>query len=418
MLIQAVRVKDDSPATEIALPIYIRDDQYFDPVWDRTLRNSTKYDTIRNDLLMDYVYHFQTAERTHLFSVEIAGPYARLVRSDHAGVIGSLAFNWKEEVFYLSEFLSRVGMLSNDGLGFDTTWSDATLEEANAALAAVKADDPEGDYSHVLVRKLLLLDDADTEDEGSAYDVFAILTRENSPKPELVGRYTTGYRAYCPQTKEVIWVKDSWTRRDPLIEPEGITMRKLHGVGVPHLARVHRAGYVRRADDTVQSTLSGRPKFKSETASEVVFAHYRIAFHDIGRPLTTYRSSRELAIVMRDAIEGTTIHSSAQSPIHPTYVAHTLAFDAGTLHHDVSTGNVLITKDGRGMLIDWEMALDRMVLGKERYDKARQALCGELSFYTFSNQSLTNSPCRHLCIPLNSSHARSQRQTTLVTRRQ
>ncbi|KZV72410.1 hypothetical protein PENSPDRAFT_363030 [Peniophora sp. CONT] len=361
--IQAYNVEDGTPATDVALPIYIRDDQYYDPVWDSSLRTDTDYDDIRQDLLTEYLHQFQIAPRTHIFSLEITGSCARLVRTDHAGMVGSVSFNWKEDSYYLSEFLWRMGQLSNDGLGLDTTWSAATPEEIAVTLAAVQADDPDGDYSGALVKKLLLLNDSINPDvQDGAYDVFAVLAHNFAPRPELVGRYTMGFRAYCPVTREVIWVKDSWTRSDTFFEPEGVTMRKLHAEGVPHIARVHSAGYVRANDDRVQITLSGRPRFKSESASGVVYTHYRIAYRDIGRPLSMFRSTRELVSAVCDAVQ-----------------AHTSAYEVGVIHRDISQGNILIDKDGRGMLIDWEMALDRDLLSTEQYDRACQHHCGKFA---------------------------------------
>lgn len=316
MHIQAYSVEDGNLATDVALPIYIRHNEYFDPVWNHSLSSNQEYDSARHDFLLDYLHHFQQTPRTHLFAIEIAGAHARLVRCDHAGVVASSAFKWKEDAFYLSEFIHRMGQLSDDGLGLDTTWSAATPEETAIALAAVRADDPEGDYSVVTVKKLLLLNDVTPNGEEPAYDVLAVLTPSSYARPELVGRYNMGFRAYCPKTQAVIWVKDSWTRDEASVEPEGVTMRKLHAEGVPHLARVHSAGYVRDARDRIQLTLSGCPKFKSDIAMEVKYTHYRIAFRDIGRPLPTFRSTQELVIVLRDAIQGLSVCSPVSGVVN------------------------------------------------------------------------------------------------------
>lgn len=86
--------------------------------------------------------------------------------------------------------------------------------------------------------------------------------------------------------------------------------------------------------------------------------------------------------------------------------AHTSAYAADILHHDVSMGNILIAKDGRGLLIDWEMALDKNSLGPDRYDRARQRRCGELDLpFTFVNPYLTSILCRHLLLPVYSKDA-------------
>ncbi|KAI5115958.1 hypothetical protein M0805_002677 [Coniferiporia weirii] len=69
------------------------------------------------------------------------------------------------------------------------------------------------------------------------------------------------------------------------------------------------------------------------------YIHYRLVLGVVGRELTSFKSSREMLTAIMDAIE-----------------AHGKAYEAGILHRDISIGNIMITHDGRGMLIDWDLA--------------------------------------------------------------
>jgi RIO-like serine/threonine protein kinase len=40
-----------------------------------------------------------------------------------------------------------------------------------------------------------------------------------------------------------------------------------------------------------------------------------------------------------------------------SFPAHKYAYEkAGIIHRDVSVGNILITQDGKGLLIDWDLS--------------------------------------------------------------
>ena len=50
--------------------------------------------------------------------------------------------------------------------------------------------------------------------------------------------------------------------------------------------------------------------------------------------------------------------------------AHSHAFNsAKILHRDVSAGNIILTDEGRGLLIDWEMAKKVNEVGSRRPDR-------------------------------------------------
>ncbi|KAI5115468.1 hypothetical protein M0805_008050, partial [Coniferiporia weirii] len=70
------------------------------------------------------------------------------------------------------------------------------------------------------------------------------------------------------------------------------------------------------------------------------YIHYRLVLGTVGRDLTSFRSTKEMLTAVTDAME-----------------AHGKAYeDAGVLHCDISPGNIMITEDGRGILIDWDLS--------------------------------------------------------------
>ncbi|KAI0750224.1 hypothetical protein C8Q80DRAFT_1253760 [Daedaleopsis nitida] len=99
-------------------------------------------------------------------------------------------------------------------------------------------------------------------------------------------------------------------------------------------------------------------------------SHMRFIVTDVGRPITKFKTTRELILAMRDAIIG-----------------HKQAYElAGILHRDVSVGNILIVDDPEpghsytGFLHDFdyssgtyyfmafEMLSDKVVIHKPRHD--------------------------------------------------
>ena len=52
------------------------------------------------------------------------------------------------------------------------------------------------------------------------------------------------------------------------------------------------------------------------------------------------------------------------------YAAHAHAFqDAKLLHRDISSGNIILTDEGKGLLIDWEMAKEVGQVGNRRPER-------------------------------------------------
>ncbi|KAF8191336.1 hypothetical protein BJ912DRAFT_849415 [Pholiota molesta] len=71
------------------------------------------------------------------------------------------------------------------------------------------------------------------------------------------------------------------------------------------------------------------------------FRHYRMSLEVVGRGLTLFKSSHQFISAVADAME-----------------AHKGAFFEGkVLRRDISVGNIVITDEGNGLFIDWDLCL-------------------------------------------------------------
>src|SRR6266487_974600 len=72
--------------------------------------------------------------------------------------------------------------------------------------------------------------------------------------------------------------------------------------------------------------------------------------------LTDFDLSWTLVNAMRDALEGVYRICVIYKDLTWVYVAHKNAYEkAKILHHNISVSNILITEDGHGLLIDWDL---------------------------------------------------------------
>ena len=72
-------------------------------------------------------------------------------------------------------------------------------------------------------------------------------------------------------------------------------------------------------------------------------------------PVQSFRNRRELTQVFRDAFYGT-FSLPASISLADGQTIHRLTHDmAKLLHRNIDTGNIMITQEGRGILIDWDL---------------------------------------------------------------
>lgn len=86
--------------------------------------------------------------------------------------------------------------------------------------------------------------------------------------------------------------------------------------------------------------------------------HHRLVHGVVGRPLCTFDCTKQLVTAVLDALKGVLPLSCIRGvTLTHEREAHSRAFElAKILHRDISAGNILLTDEGRGLLIDWELA--------------------------------------------------------------
>ncbi|KAI0295048.1 hypothetical protein B0F90DRAFT_1638675, partial [Multifurca ochricompacta] len=160
------------------------------------------------------------------------------------------------------------------------------------------------------------------------------------------------YIAYDVATTNLVYLKDFWRTDLPGIQKEGDVYRELHDAQVPNIAKFGRAGDVPLTQDYVRRP-GGEHDWCPGQPCVDPYVHYRLVLKTLGKPLNTFKSTRQLCEVIRDAI-----------------LAHSLAYErTQILHRDVSAGNILISEEGRGILIDWDLSKR---VPKDVDEKARQ----------------------------------------------
>ncbi|KAF8509369.1 hypothetical protein BU17DRAFT_70468 [Hysterangium stoloniferum] len=133
---------------------------------------------------------------------------------------------------------------------------------------------------------------------------------------------------------ELVLLKDTWRIVSATQSPEHMIYERLKKHGVRNICTCKEGcDVLQHCTKTQDSSMVKRPSpFRR-------LQHYRLVLNEIGRSLSDFRDTKEMVTAVRDAI-----------------VAHGDAYDkAEILHRDISSGNILITATGGGLLIDWDL---------------------------------------------------------------
>ncbi len=245
--------------------------------------------------------------RVFSFSIALFGKTGRLLRWDRSGIIFTKSFNWYEEQDTLFEFLWRLNYLSDVDRGYDTTVTSVPDDEADAALLKLRAYPGLEKLKDKHLHKFLVRDDGTPKGRVKYYITSCAIWDSES----LFGRSTVGYIGYDMETTNLVYLKDFWRTDLPGIQKEGDVYRELHSAQVSNIARLGLAGDVPRTPGSVDTEPGDVQRTRTQDfgdgrgrACVDPYVHYRLVLETLGRPLTTFKSTRQLCEVIRDAIVG------------------------------------------------------------------------------------------------------------------
>ncbi|GLB42316.1 hypothetical protein LshimejAT787_1103310 [Lyophyllum shimeji] len=320
--------------------------------------------------------------RRFAFTIFIGDPYVRFIRWDRAGAIVSEKFNFRQNSRPLAEFLWRFTHLDDAGRGRDPSVRIATAEEA--ALAEKHLSD----WKPRKKRPVIVFKVPDVDGKPREFIAWGCLANPGS----LTGRCTRAYPVYEIATKKRFFLKDTWRAYD--LGQEADILRELQAANVEHIPPFVCGGdlledvtmtdlFVPEDDDDgdaaggkAGSNISGdeaadqasgsvakpkeavtpRPKRSGSWRCGSFWKritqrfHHRFVVDFIDKHFDQFSSSKQMMQAVSDA-----------------FAAHRQAYErCKIIHRDISSGNILIAPDGRGILNDWDLAKRESELKRRR----------------------------------------------------
>jgi Fungal protein kinase len=121
----------------------------------------------------------------------------------------------------------------------------------------------------------------------------------------MLGRATKVYVAVEKTTGQTVLLKDCWRVDLPDIEQEGKILKRLNAVNVKNIPLLLYAGDVAWPKSQITKSMALiNSSWRFGNKRLTPHTHYRQVVDVVGRPLHTFRSSKELVQVIYDAFQG------------------------------------------------------------------------------------------------------------------
>ncbi|CAL1700338.1 unnamed protein product [Somion occarium] len=285
--------------------------------------------------------------RVFMFSFAICGRHIRFSLWDRAGCIVTESIDYLEHPELVAEFFWRYSHMNAKERGFDVTVQRATPEQADQLTDAMET------YIELSRPRNMEFLRANSDPTYSTYQL-CMDNEEGKPQYFIIrqpfwnadsanGRATRAYAAYNITQNKLVFLKDCWRTEGTDIMCEAGIYKHLLDCDVPFLPEVILAGDV-KVDGDEQRTFCDEwskpdsfPEWRLPCKPLRTYVHCRIV-QELAYPIASVQSSREAVQAFRDVVESIKV-----------------AYEVGDMfHRDISTGNVMISKKGRGVLNDWD----------------------------------------------------------------
>ncbi|KAI0733683.1 hypothetical protein C8Q72DRAFT_966962 [Fomitopsis betulina] len=303
-----------------------------------------------------------------VFVVGIHGKFARIYRFDRAACVVSRAFNIKMRPWPLHELIWRVchyeapvgglptGPLVPRYLGEDPTLSRAFQQDIELVDEKCKetGQHPLSEDERQACRWVTIAKhDSDGRPISSAR---VLLYRVRFLNPQLFSRATVVSDGYEEHTWKRLVVEDAWRQvardredafYDQIRDLLGLVRMK-HGDDLGEregtkLVCAEDGSYFWPPDYEFCHRTICRARLEDTNSEQNERSYMRLVFETVGRPLSQFKSTKELIRGLRDAIYG-----------------HRQAFRAGIIHCDISENNVMHS---------WEVTEESWKRYVEEYDR-------------------------------------------------
>ena len=335
-----------SPATSfqnMELFVEFKHNTQHDPFQDETSnaaaaftveRDSNNGDNTRGQCALYAANQLAYQHRVFAFSLVVCGERARFIRWDREGAVVSAGIDCSKDHNLVIEFLQRFNQMTPEQRGLDPTATPATPGEIEAfryAITNVGAESLKLSVGNQATYPRYRLEICDAGGEVSRYIVGKALDYNLG----VVGRCTRGYLALDLSTNQPVFIKDMW-RPDVLgIEPEHVWYEKLTAANVPYLVKVkHGSDVVQPAPTSnyhgtvplkptettsrqgaqrgLTSRLAGL--FGSDGPKLQGRVHYRLVQTELCRPLSEFKNSKQLVLVVLHSLKGRNTPGSCLTP--------------------------------------------------------------------------------------------------------